>query len=59
MSNNEVYHTPVLLKESVDGMLIAPDSICIDVTSSFHQLLFTSLWTGMVPLWSVIVDNFY
>lgn len=32
MSNNEIYHTPVLLKESVDGMLIAPDSICIDVT---------------------------
>lgn len=32
MSNNEVYHTPVLLKESVDRMLIAPDSICIDVT---------------------------
>ena len=24
MSNTEVYHTPVLLKESVDGMEIAP-----------------------------------
>ncbi|MBB4034467.1 16S rRNA (cytosine1402-N4)-methyltransferase [Dysgonomonas hofstadii] len=27
-----VYHTPVLLKESVDGMNIRPDSICVDVT---------------------------
>lgn len=27
-----VYHIPVLLKESVDGMNIQPDSICIDVT---------------------------
>lgn len=26
------YHIPVLLKESVDGMNIRPDSICIDVT---------------------------
>ncbi|MBR3976648.1 MAG: 16S rRNA (cytosine(1402)-N(4))-methyltransferase RsmH [Bacteroidaceae bacterium] len=32
MNNAEVYHTPVLLKESVDGMEIANDSICIDVT---------------------------
>ncbi len=32
MSNNEVYHTPVLLKESVDGMEIAPGNTCIDVT---------------------------
>ena len=32
MSNNEVYHTPVLLKESVDGMEISPGNICIDVT---------------------------
>ncbi len=28
----QVYHTPVLLKESVDGMNIRPDSICVDVT---------------------------
>lgn len=27
-----VYHIPVLLKESVDGMNISPDSICVDVT---------------------------
>lgn len=26
------YHIPVLLKESVDGMNIHPDSICVDVT---------------------------
>lgn len=26
------YHVPVLLKESVDGMNIQPDSICVDVT---------------------------
>lgn len=26
------YHIPVLLKESVDGMNIRPDSICVDVT---------------------------
>ena len=32
MSNTEVYHTPVLLKESVDGMEIAPGNTCIDVT---------------------------
>jgi 16S rRNA (cytosine1402-N4)-methyltransferase len=32
MSNPEVYHTPVLLKESVDGMEITPEDICIDVT---------------------------
>ena len=32
MSDNEVYHTPVLLKESVDGMEIAPGNTCIDVT---------------------------
>lgn len=32
MNNNEVYHIPVLLKESVDGMQIENDSICIDVT---------------------------
>lgn len=29
---NEVYHIPVLLKESVNGMNIQSDSICIDVT---------------------------
>lgn len=28
----KVYHVPVLLKESVDGMNIQPDSICVDVT---------------------------
>lgn len=32
MNSNEVYHTPVLLKESVDGMEINPGNICIDVT---------------------------
>ena len=32
MNNPEVYHTPVLLKESVDGMEITADSTCIDVT---------------------------
>lgn len=26
------YHVPVLLKESVDGMNIHPDSVCVDVT---------------------------
>lgn len=26
------YHIPVLLKESVDGMNISPESICVDVT---------------------------
>ena len=31
MSNEAVYHTPVLLKESVDGMQIEADSICVDV----------------------------
>lgn len=32
MSEALVYHTPVLLKESVDGMEISPNDICIDVT---------------------------
>lgn len=32
MNNTQTYHTPVLLKESVDGMQIAPGDICIDVT---------------------------
>ncbi|OJU54810.1 MAG: 16S rRNA (cytosine(1402)-N(4))-methyltransferase [Bacteroidales bacterium 45-6] len=29
---NEEYHIPVLLSESVDGMNIRPESICVDVT---------------------------
>lgn len=29
---NQTYHIPVLLKESVDGMNIHPESICVDVT---------------------------
>ncbi|MFV0467781.1 MAG: 16S rRNA (cytosine(1402)-N(4))-methyltransferase RsmH [Dysgonomonas sp.] len=29
---SEGYHVPVLLKDSVDGMDIRPDSICVDVT---------------------------
>lgn len=29
---NQTYHIPVLLKESVDGMNIRPESICVDVT---------------------------
>jgi 16S rRNA (cytosine1402-N4)-methyltransferase len=32
MNNPEVYHTPVLLKESVDGMEIEKSDRCIDVT---------------------------
>lgn len=32
MSEALVYHTPVLLKESVDGMEISPNNTCIDVT---------------------------
>ena len=32
MNETQVYHTPVLLKESVDGMEITPNSKCIDVT---------------------------
>ncbi|MBD8387313.1 16S rRNA (cytosine(1402)-N(4))-methyltransferase RsmH [Dysgonomonas sp. BGC7] len=28
----QMYHVPVLLKESVDGMNIRPDSTCVDVT---------------------------
>lgn len=29
---NSVYHMPVLLKQSVDGMSIKSDSVCVDVT---------------------------
>ena len=32
MSEELVYHTPVMLKESVDCMQIEADSICVDVT---------------------------
>lgn len=32
MSEELVYHTPVMLKESVDGMQIEKDDICVDVT---------------------------
>lgn len=32
MSEEPVYHTPVLLKESVDGMQIGENDICVDVT---------------------------
>lgn len=32
MSEEMVYHTPVMLAESVDGMEIGADDICVDVT---------------------------
>lgn len=32
ISNEETYHVPVLLKESVDGLDIVPDGIYVDVT---------------------------
>lgn len=32
MAEAQVYHIPVLLKESVDGMHLQPDSTCVDVT---------------------------
>lgn len=32
MNEELVYHTPVMLKESVDGMEIGKDDICVDVT---------------------------
>lgn len=32
MSENLVYHTPVMLKESVDGMQIEKNNTCVDVT---------------------------
>lgn len=32
MSEMQVYHTPVLLNESIEGMQIADSDICIDVT---------------------------
>ncbi len=32
MSNENEYHNPVLLKESVDGLAIKPDGIYVDVT---------------------------
>lgn len=36
MSSNKIivegYHIPVLLNESIDGMNIQPDSVCVDVT---------------------------
>ncbi|MBR2638569.1 MAG: 16S rRNA (cytosine(1402)-N(4))-methyltransferase RsmH [Bacteroidaceae bacterium] len=32
MSKETTYHTPVMLKESVDGMMIDSNDICVDVT---------------------------
>ncbi|MBR5763917.1 MAG: 16S rRNA (cytosine(1402)-N(4))-methyltransferase RsmH [Bacteroidaceae bacterium] len=32
MTENITYHVPVLLEQSIDGMNIKPDSICVDVT---------------------------
>lgn len=32
MTENRAYHVPVLLKTSVDGMNLQPDSVCVDVT---------------------------
>lgn len=32
MAEDRTYHIPVLLKESVDGMNLQPDSVCVDVT---------------------------
>lgn len=32
MAEDRAYHIPVLLKESVDGMNLQPDSVCVDVT---------------------------
>ena len=32
MTEELVYHTPVMLKESVDGMEIKDGDVCVDVT---------------------------
>ena len=32
MEKNNVYHIPVLLKETVDGLNINPDGVYVDVT---------------------------
>ena len=32
MNENVIYHVPVLLKESVDGMNIRPDGTYVDMT---------------------------
>ena len=32
MIDDSVYHVPVLLKESVDGLAIRPDGVYVDVT---------------------------
>lgn len=32
MAEDKAYHIPVLLRESVDGMNLSPDSTCVDVT---------------------------
>lgn len=55
----EVYHTPVLLKESVDGMNIQPDSICVDVTfgGGGHSREILSRLTGNGHLYSFDQDE--
>lgn len=32
MADDQVYHVPVLLKESVEGMNLRPNSVCVDAT---------------------------
>ena len=32
MTTAETYHTPVLLRESIDGLDIKPDGVYVDVT---------------------------
>ena len=32
MSEQLIYHTPVMLHESIDGMQIGKNDICVDVT---------------------------
>ena len=32
MSEQTIYHTPVMLNESIEGMEIEKDNICVDVT---------------------------
>lgn len=55
----EEYHIPALLNESIDGMNITPDSICVDVTfgGGGHSREILSRLTGSGHLYSFDQDE--
>ncbi len=59
MAEETAYHIPVLLKESVDGMNLCPDSVCVDVTfgGGGHSREILSRLTGEGHLYAFDQDS--